>query len=102
MKRTLRLLSEIKGGTGFIALIFSFIILSQDLWAQSKDVSGTVTSSDDNTAIPGANILIKGTTIGTTTDAEGKFTISVESNSTVLQISFIGYATQEIVVGTSL
>ena len=100
MKRTLRLLSEIKGRTGFIALIFSFLVLSPDLLAQSKEVSGTVTSSEDNATIPGVNILIKGTTIGTTTDADGKFTLNVESNSTVLQVSFIGYSTQEIVVGT--
>jgi TonB-dependent starch-binding outer membrane protein SusC len=102
MKRKLLLLREIeiKGLTGLIAFVFSFLVLSSDLLAQSREVSGTVTASDDNTAIPGTNIIIKGTTTGTTTDAEGKFSLSVNDNSAVLEISSIGYGTQEIVVGT--
>jgi TonB-linked SusC/RagA family outer membrane protein len=100
MKRKLRFSCEIKGLMRLIAFIFSFLVLNSDLLAQSREVSGTVTSSDDKTVIPGANVLVKGTTNGTATDANGKFTLRVDGGSAVLQISFIGYAAQEIVVGT--
>jgi TonB-dependent starch-binding outer membrane protein SusC len=100
MKRKLRFSGEIKRGIRLIAFVFSFLVLSSDLLAQSRDVSGTVTSSDDNTTVPGVNIIVKGTTNGTTTDANGKFTLRVDDNSTVLEISSIGYATQQIAVGT--
>src|SRR5690606_41054976 len=49
--------------------------------------------------LPGASILIKGTTIGTTTDADGRYTIDVPSGDAVLVFSFIGYVSQEIPVG---
>jgi TonB-dependent starch-binding outer membrane protein SusC len=100
MERKLRFSCEIKERIKLIVFIFSFTVLSFDLLAQSRDVSGTVTSSDDNTTIPGVNILVKGTAVGTTTDADGKFTLRVDGNSTVLEISSIGYSTQEVIVGT--
>jgi TonB-linked SusC/RagA family outer membrane protein len=62
-----------------------------------KRVSGTVTDTGGE-AVIGANILEKGTTNGTITDTDGRFTLSV-SDGAVLQISFIGYLSQEIVVG---
>ncbi len=64
-----------------------------------QTVSGVITSSDDKTALPGVNILVKGSTRGTTTDADGKYSIEV-SEGAILQFSFIGYATQEVTVGT--
>ena len=62
------------------------------------EVSGEVLD-ETGKAIPGVNILIKGTTDGTTTDAEGKFKINVPDQNTILVFSFIGYSTQEITVG---
>ena len=62
-------------------------------------VSGTITD-DSNDPLPGVNVLVKGTTIGTTSDADGKFMINVPDGNAVLVISFIGYLTQEINVGT--
>lgn len=66
--------------------------------APDIQVSGTVTDEQSN-PIPGANILIKGTTIGTSTDADGKFSLAVPDASAVLVVSFIGYLSQEIEVG---
>ncbi len=63
--------------------------------AQSN-VSGTVTSGEDGSPIPGANILLKGTTIGTITDADGKFTIGVSGSDPILVFSFVGYVSQEL------
>lgn len=63
-----------------------------------QSVSGKVTSSDDGSAIPGVNILEKGTSNGTVTDADGNFTISVGANATLV-FSFVGYSPQEVAVG---
>ena len=66
--------------------------------ASAISISGTV--SDPNGApMPGVSIVVKGTNVGTTTDTEGKYALSVSSEADVLVFSFIGYATQEIVVG---
>lgn len=61
-------------------------------------ISGRVLDSDGN-PIPGANVLIKGTTLGTTTDTDGRFTLEVPDANSVLVISFIGYSSKEVVVG---
>jgi iron complex outermembrane receptor protein len=68
-------------------------------FAQDRVVSGTVTSSDDGSALPGVNILEKGTSNGTVSDANGNYRISVGPNATLI-FSFVGYAASEIVVGT--
>jgi len=68
-------------------------------FAQQKTVSGTV-SDDSNIPLPGATIIIKGTSSGTTTDFDGNFTIQASAEDT-LEISFVGFTTQEIPVGSS-
>jgi TonB-linked SusC/RagA family outer membrane protein len=60
-------------------------------------VSGKVTN-DQNEGLPGVSVLVKGTTIGTTTDVNGSYSINVPENATLV-FSFIGYTTEEIVVG---
>ena len=67
--------------------------------AQNKTVSGTVTDARDGSPLPGVSVLIKGTTRGTVTNANGAFTLSVPANAQSLQISYVGYATQEIPIG---
>ncbi|HEX8037799.1 MAG TPA: SusC/RagA family TonB-linked outer membrane protein, partial [Chryseosolibacter sp.] len=62
-------------------------------------VTGTITD-ENGEPLPGANILEKGTTNGTTSDVEGKFSLSVMGENSVLIFSFIGYTSQEIAVGT--
>jgi TonB-dependent starch-binding outer membrane protein SusC len=64
-----------------------------------QSVSGKVTSSDDGSGIPGVNVLEKGTTNGTVSDADGNYTITVGSSAT-LSFSFVGYATKDVVVGS--
>src|SRR5882724_10329699 len=67
-------------------------------FAQQVTVSGKVTSADDGSPIPGANVLEKGTSNGSVTDANGQFNITVGQNAT-LAFSFVGYKTQEMAVG---
>lgn len=62
-------------------------------------VTGKVTSAEDGAGLAGVNITEKGTTNGTVTDADGNFNVSVNAGATLV-FSFIGFATQEVVVGT--
>jgi TonB-linked SusC/RagA family outer membrane protein len=63
------------------------------------NVSGTVTDSKGE-PLPGVNVVIKGTTTGNVTDVDGKYSLTVSASNTVLKFSFIGYITQEQVVGS--
>ena len=65
-----------------------------------RTISGEI-KDGNGSALPGATILIKGTTTGTTSDANGKYTISVPNDNTVLVISSVGQATREVKVGSS-
>jgi TonB-linked SusC/RagA family outer membrane protein len=65
---------------------------------QQASVSGTVTDSSTGEPIPGVNIVIKGTTVGVTTDQAGKYTINTSNRNAILVCSFIGYISQEIPV----
>ena len=65
--------------------------------AQVSKVTGSVTSHEDGLPVVGASVLVKGTTVGTVTDIDGKFTITnVPSSAGTLVISFIGMKTQEV------
>ncbi len=65
--------------------------------AQEVMVRGMVVD-EKQLPLPGANIVVKGTTVGTVTDIDGNFSINVPNSSSVLVISFLGYFTQEIAV----
>lgn len=67
--------------------------------ATSFEVTGTISSSDNAETLPGANILLKGTTTGAVSNMDGIFSIVVPSPNSVLVISSIGYVPQEITVG---
>ncbi len=62
-------------------------------------MSGKVTSTEDGSALPGVNVVIRGTTSGTVTDAEGNYKLSVPSAGGALVFSFIGLQTQEVAIG---
>ena len=80
-----------------VALILCLLV-SAPVWCQIQ-VKGTVID-DLNLPVPGANVVLKGAQgIGTITDFDGNFQIEVPSEESVLIISFIGYATQEVKVG---
>ena len=75
------------------------LLLSIQIFAQDRTVSGKVTSSEDGLGIPGASIAIKGTTRGTATDVDGNYKITV-SGSAVLTITSVGYLSQDVSVGS--
>jgi TonB-linked SusC/RagA family outer membrane protein len=62
-------------------------------------VSGRIASAGDNESLPGVNIVIKGTSVGTVSDADGRYSIEVPGSESVLVFSSIGFETEEITVG---
>ncbi|GAB3317094.1 SusC/RagA family TonB-linked outer membrane protein [Larkinella ripae] len=68
-----------------------------EVQAQGRQVTGTVTD-ETNAPVPGANIIVKGTTVGTNTAGDGRFSIAVSAGNQTLAISSIGFITQEVVV----
>ena len=78
-----------------LSLIVLLLLLSASVMAQT--VTGRVTANA--APLPGVSILIKGTSNGTSTDADGKFSLNIPDKSAVLVVSFIGFSTQEIEVG---
>lgn len=73
-----------------------FYLTSLNAQSQSLTVSGQVKNGPE--PLPGVSIIEKGTSSGTTADAEGKFTVTIASPNAVLVFSFIGYKTQEVPV----
>ncbi|NME71684.1 SusC/RagA family TonB-linked outer membrane protein [Flammeovirga aprica] len=79
-----------------LSIILTFTSLT--IFAQERVVKGNVTS--DYEPLIGANVLIKGTSVGTLTDFDGNFTLTVPNDETTLVFSYIGYFTEEVYVGT--
>jgi TonB-linked SusC/RagA family outer membrane protein len=79
-----------------LLLCISFVFVVTSLWAQQRLITGRVTSSEDGSPLPGVNVVLKGTTNGTATDADGKFSLSVPETGGSLIFSFIGLERQEI------
>lgn len=76
-------------------LLACILFAAQAVFAQ-KTITGTVTSTEDSGGIPGATVMVKGTTIGVTTDISGKYQIVVPETATVLVFAFIGKKTVEV------
>lgn len=81
----------------FLLLFFSFVFVLS-AWAQERTISGKVSSQEDASALPGVNVVLKGTTSGTVTDADGNYKLSVASSGTLV-FSFIGLQSSEEIVG---
>ncbi|WKN44777.1 SusC/RagA family TonB-linked outer membrane protein [Tunicatimonas pelagia] len=96
------LIPQSPGLRGYMLFIaFSFLCFNLSLFANDQPfivVSGIVTSSEDNLGLPGVNVLVKGTTQGTVTDVEGKYSINVPNDDDILVFSSIGFVSQEVPV----
>ena len=82
----------------FFLLIVLLITGTSGIMGQIS-INGRVTDTDGNPVI-GANIAVKGTNVGVITDVDGKFTLKVPSAESIISVSFIGYLTKEIEIGT--
>ena len=79
-----------------LCLLMAFCV---QLRAQERTITGTVTSSDDGTTLPGVSVVVKGTTRGANTDADGKYKITVPSGGQLV-FSFVGFEKTTIDVGS--
>lgn len=82
----------------FTALIVLFLLCGVQLAFAQRTITGTVTHADDGSIIPGATIRVQGTTLGTVTDLDGKYEISVPDEATTMIFSFVGMVTQEVAI----
>jgi iron complex outermembrane recepter protein len=82
-----------------VTLLMALILFcSWQFVLAQKTITGTVTDAKDGSTIPGVNVVVKGTTAGTTTDLNGIYSIKATAGQT-LQFSFIGYTDQDVAVG---
>ncbi|MCS5490570.1 SusC/RagA family TonB-linked outer membrane protein [Algoriphagus limi] len=82
----------------FVVALFT-MMLSYEVSAQQRVITGQVISDEDGLGLPGATVLVKGTTVGTTTDLDGNYSISVPEGGEILIFSFVGLETKEEVIG---
>ena len=84
----------------FLLIVLFVFVSGYTLLAQTKVITGTVTSSiEGEGAIPGVSVSVKGTTVGTITDVNGKYSLTAPQNATTLVFSYIGMKKQEILIG---
>ncbi|UJH67084.1 SusC/RagA family TonB-linked outer membrane protein [Allomuricauda sp. SCSIO 65647] len=83
----------------FFLLLVS-VLFTGSILAQNVTVSGTVTDGESGAPLPGANVIEKGTTNGTSTDFDGNYTITVSGSSAVLEFSSLGFTSTEVAVGS--
>lgn len=79
-----------------MVVLFCFAISAL---AQDRTITGKVTSEEDGSTLPGVNVVVKGTTNGTVTDADGAYSLSVPQGATTLVFSFIGLQSKEVEIG---
>ena len=84
----------------FVCFLVGMFFIHAGVFAQGVTVSGTVTDSEA-LPVPGVNVMIKGATIGTATDVNGRYSIAVPNADVVLVFSSIGFASQEFMVGNN-
>nr|WKN34779.1 TonB-dependent receptor [Tunicatimonas sp. TK19036] len=75
------------------------IFFEDHTWVE-KTITGQVTDASDGTGLPGVNVLVKGTTIGTVTDLDGNYTLNAPDDAEILVFSSVGYTAQEVPIGS--
>ncbi|MEO8795727.1 MAG: SusC/RagA family TonB-linked outer membrane protein [Daejeonella sp.] len=70
-------------------------------YSQDRVITGTVTAKEDGLSLPGVSVIVKGTTVGTQTNGQGRYTLSVPANATQLEFRYIGYTNQTVSIGAN-
>jgi TonB-dependent starch-binding outer membrane protein SusC len=84
----------------FFTVFFLFMAMTLPSFGQDRMISGTVTSEEDGSALPGVNVIVEGTSKGTTTDINGLYTITLAPSETTLTFSFVGFKSVSEQVGS--
>lgn len=79
----------------FTLLVFTWL----QVFSQANVITGTVTSAEDDSPIPGVSVVVRGTTIGTITDVDGNYSLAVPENAIKLMFTFVGMKTVEETIG---
>ncbi len=87
--------------TRWYLLGFMLLLLPAVAFSQSRIITGRVSSKSDGVPLAGINVVLKGTTTGTVTGADGAYSITVPDNKAVLVFAFIGFITKEVPMGVS-
>ncbi|MBU2553392.1 MAG: SusC/RagA family TonB-linked outer membrane protein, partial [Bacteroidetes bacterium] len=83
-----------------ILLAFLFMLGASYAQAQTRTISGKVTSAEDGGGLPGVTVLVKGTQTGTITDLDGNYKLTIPSDATTLVFQFVGMKTVEVAIGS--
>ncbi len=83
-----------------LSSLFVLCLFVSTAIAQERIVTGTVKGKDDGLPLPGVSVRLKGSTTGTQTGANGQFSIRIPGNNSVLVFTYIGYASQDVAVGS--
>ena len=86
-----------------VITLFTLILafFSLQLSAQDRTITGKITSTQDNLGIPGATVVVVGTTIGTTTDVDGNFKVTVPATAKSIRVTAIGMKPKQVDLGAS-
>jgi len=84
----------------FLVLVLSIAFIGSVI-AQERTITGTVTSAEDGTTLPGVNVVVQGTNIGTVTNMDGKYSINVPADAEALEFSFVGMMNKTVPIGSS-
>jgi TonB-linked SusC/RagA family outer membrane protein len=82
-----------------LACVYCITLLIGAAWAQQRTVTGRVISEENREPLPGVNVVLRGTTVGTVTDLDGLYSIDVPTEGGTLVFSFIGLETREVAIG---
>ncbi|TPG72174.1 SusC/RagA family TonB-linked outer membrane protein [Hymenobacter nivis] len=84
-----------------LLFLLAMTSLLQQAFAQNRSISGRVTDRTNSQGLPGVTVLAKGTTVGTSTNSDGTYVLSVPATATTLTFSFVGYTSIERPIGTA-
>lgn len=85
-----------------LSILLLCTLLIGTAFAQSRTITGTVTSTEDGLTLPGVSVTVQGLNIGTQTNANGTYSLSIPSEANVLVFSFVGFTTQTVAIGNSV
>lgn len=98
MKKSLPQKRVIPWAKGLLLLLV-LTLMETSAFAQGRTITGTVTDQLTKESLPGASVIIKGTTKGASTDINGKYSLNVTPTDKILLVSFIGYVSTEVTIG---
>lgn len=82
-----------------LLILVAMLLFANLCYAQSRQLTGTITDLDSRDPIAGVSLMVKGTSISVSSNADGKYNINISSNNITLVVSYLGYKSQEVIVG---